>query len=109
MLTEKDILDRAGVTQVRLRVWVARGWLSPAQSEAGLSFTELDVARCNLIREFRDDLEIDSETLPVVLRLLDQIYGLRRELRNVTRAIEQQPTDVQARILKVVKAARRDD
>lgn len=106
MLTEKDVFDRVGVTEVRIRTWVERGWVSPAVSEAGYVYTEIDVARCNLIRELRDDLDIDGETVPVVLRLLDQIYDLRRDLRTVSKAIEQETTEVSARIFAQVKAAR---
>lgn len=105
MLTEQDVLQRVvGVTQVRLHAWVARGWICPKQSEVGHVYTELDVARCDLIRQFSDELEIDSETLPVVLKLLDQVYGLRRELRAVMRAVEEQPDDVRKHILTVHKS-----
>jgi chaperone modulatory protein CbpM len=109
MLTEQDVVQRVvNLTEVRLRTWVARGWLSPAHAEGRHVFTELDVARCNMIRQFRDDLEIDDETVPVVLSLLDQVYGLRRELRNVMRAIGSQPEDVRRQMLKAIKNQRED-
>lgn len=105
MLTEQDVLQRVvGVTEVRLRTWVARGWICPARSETGHVYTELDIARCDLIRQFRDELEIDGETVPVVLKLLDQVYGLRRELRTLTRAVEQQPDNVRIQILETLRS-----
>jgi len=109
MLTEKDVLLRvSGVTRVRLQAWVERGWLSPAQTDAGHVFSDLDIARCALICQMRDDLEFDSETVPVLLALLDQVYGLRRELRAILRAVEAQPVDVSSKILDVLNRSRNE-
>jgi chaperone modulatory protein CbpM len=100
MVPEHDALQRVvGVTEIRLRTWVSRGWVSPTQTETGYVYSELDIARCDLIRQLRDDLEIDRETVPVVLSLLDQVYGLRRELRALMRAVERQPESVRRQIL----------
>lgn len=106
MHPESEVIRQVpGVTIVRLRRWISRGWVSPAQSESGVLFTELDIARCRLIRELRDDLEIDNESLPVVLKLLDQVYDLRRELRTLTRAVDQQGAEVRRKILEAVRQA----
>ena len=108
MHSENDVIKQVpGVTSVRLRRWISRGWLSPASSERGIVYTELDIARCRLIREFRDDLEIDEETLPVVLKLIDQVYDLRRELRTLSRAVDQQPDNVRREIVKAVNRVRK--
>lgn len=107
MQSEREVLQQLpGVTRVRLQSWISRGWLSPANSDDGIVFTELDVARCRLIREFRDELEIDRETLPVVLKLMDQVYDLRRELRLLTNVVNQQPADVRRNICDMVNSLR---
>ncbi len=99
MLSEQEVVQRvSGVSLVRLRRWVARGWIVPSASAGTVIFTELDLARCELIRQFRDELEIEPETVPVVLSLLDQIHGLRRQLRNVMKAIDQEPEELRRRI-----------
>ena len=88
---EQDVVRQiAGVTETRLRAWVAEGWVSPARGQIGHVYTEIDIARCAMICQFEDELEIDRETMPVVLRLLDQIHGLRQELRTALQAIDQQ-------------------
>ena len=108
-LTEKHVLQRvSGVTAVRLKVWSERGWISPARSETGYVYTEIDVARCDLIRQFRDEMEIDSETVPVVLKLLDQVYSLRRELRMVTSAIKGLPEDAQRQVYEAIRNSHGD-
>ena len=59
-------------------------------------FDEVDIARVRLVCELRDDLGLDAEAIPVVLSLVDQLYGVRRELRALARAVEQQPDEVAA-------------
>lgn len=104
MVSEREVVQRIkGLTETRLRSWIARGWIVPLYDEPDYRFSELDIARCDLIRQFRDELDIDSETVPVVLSLLDQVYGLRRELRCVMRAIEQQPSDVRDQIMRTAR------
>ena len=53
-----------------------------AEAEA-LVFHEIDVERVRLILELRDRLAVDETALPVVLSLLDQVYALRRRLREL--------------------------
>ncbi|MEM8744140.1 MAG: chaperone modulator CbpM [Pseudomonadota bacterium] len=99
-LSEKEVLSRVtGITRIRLQTWVQRGWIMPAASSEGVRFSEVDVARCDLIRQLRDDMGVENESVEIVLSLLDQVYGLRRELRAVMRAVESQPQDIRAGIL----------
>lgn len=103
-IPESEVVKRVrGVNPKRLRLWTERGWIKPALGQTGYIYTEIDVARTDLIRQLRDDLDVERDSVPLFLSLLDQIYGLRRELRNVTRAIEQQPEEVRRRILAWLK------
>jgi len=43
-------------------------------------------------------MNVNEDAVPVVLSLLDQIYGLRREMRVMMEAICEQPKHVQMRI-----------
>ena len=63
-----------------VRRWVAEGLLRPEQGDV---FAEIDVERVRLILDLRDTLDVNEEALPVVFGLLDQIYALRRQLREV--------------------------
>jgi len=83
--------------------WVARGWVHVAgASPEEWMFAEIDVARVRLIRELRIDLEVDDNSLPVVLSLLDQVYDLRRALKAVARALDGQPADIRAAVLAAI-------
>jgi chaperone modulatory protein CbpM len=66
-------------------------WVRPDQDIGGFSFDDTDVARARLIQELRHELLIDEEALPVVLSLLDQVYALRRTLRQVAAAMQDLP------------------
>ncbi|MDB5315415.1 MAG: hypothetical protein JWO24_1259 [Rhodospirillales bacterium] len=65
-----------------VRRWVADGLIRPEQGEI---FAEIDVERVRLILDLRDTLDVNEEALPVVMGLLDQIYALRRQLRELGR------------------------
>lgn len=88
----------AHVSRRDLTVWIERRWVRPQHEPGGYRFTDMDVARVALIRDLRDDLALDEEAVPVVLSLLDQVYGLRHRLRWLGAAIAAQPPEVQEAI-----------
>jgi chaperone modulatory protein CbpM len=91
-----------GIEPRDLDFWIAERWVRPDGSEGAWLFREVDVARIHLIVELRRDLAIDDDHLPVVLRLVDQVYALRRRLRSLTDAVEAQPMEARAAILKLL-------
>lgn len=82
----------------RLHKWIRLGWVRPERREGAAFFHEVDVARVRLLNELEHTLEFDDDTLPLVLSLLDQIHGLRGQLRSLTRAVDEQPAHVRERI-----------
>lgn len=72
-----------------LRRWIEEGWVRPDEAPEGLVFQEIDVERVRLILDLRDDLAVEEESLPLVLSLLDQVYALRRRLRQAGLAPEE--------------------
>ena len=98
MLTERDLLTRVErLTVTRLRVWVAQGWIKPA-SAATQSYSEADLARAVLICNLEDELGFDEEDVPVLLNLIDQIHGLRADLKGLLDALEDLPPDLRATV-----------
>lgn len=99
ILTEAEIVARVETLTVeRLKGWVAVGLVRPASQEGRPVFAEIDVARVELLCALEDELEFDAETLPVLLSLVDQVHGLRRELRNLSAAVDAQPQAVRDEI-----------
>ena len=98
MLTERDIVARVQhVTVTRLRVLVRQGWIRPA-AKAEQAFSEADMARAALIRDLEDKLGFDEDQVPVLLNLIDQIHGLRAELKSMLVALEALPEEVRATV-----------
>jgi chaperone modulatory protein CbpM len=98
MLSEKDVVARVQhLTVTRFRVWVREGLIKPADEQAQ-GFSEADIARAELIRNLEDELGFVEEDVPVLLSLIDQIHGLRAELRGLLEALEDLPPDVRTTV-----------
>lgn len=83
--------------------WIARGWIEPqGSSAADWMFAEIDVARLRLIRDLRLRMELEADSLTLVLSLLDQVYSLRGALQAVMRALEDQPPAVRDAVLSAI-------
>jgi chaperone modulatory protein CbpM len=91
-----------GVEVHELEHWIGEAWVLPESGAAGYVFHEVDVARVRLIVEMRD-LALDEEAIPVVLRLLDQLYAVRRRLRAVNSAIDALPPELRAAVIAKIE------
>jgi len=78
-----------GLEREEVEHWIAQDWVRPAGNQDGWLFSEIDVARLRLIRELRHELRLEEDALPIVLRLLDQLYDARRRLRRLRDAVDQ--------------------
>lgn len=95
MIGEDDLLDIvSGLNRDELVGWVERGWVAPLRRDSRFFYREIDVARVRLIVDIRRELHIEEDAMPMLLSLVDQLYGLRRELRLVAEAIGEQPESV---------------
>lgn len=72
-----------------LRRWITEGYVRPGAAEGELQFQEIDVERVRLILELRDEMQVNEEALPLVLSLLDQLYALRRRMKRLGLAPEE--------------------
>lgn len=79
--------DRLPETEVRR--WIAAGWVRPELAAGEPVFLDIDVERVGLILDLRDTLEVNEAALPVVLSLVDQLYALRRRLRQLGVGLEE--------------------
>jgi chaperone modulatory protein CbpM len=80
MIDESEFMERAHVDRGTLEVWVREEWLIPSRAEAHIAFTEMDLARANLIHDLKVNMGVNDEGLGVILHLIDQMHGLRRAL-----------------------------
>lgn len=87
-----------------LTVWIERGWVRPELTGAAYHFSATDLARVRLIWELHYELDIHRDTLPTVLSLLDQVYGLRHQLRHLAAAVASQPAPVRDEIARALES-----
>jgi chaperone modulatory protein CbpM len=107
MKTLSEVVMVVGrVDRVELHGWIERGWVvperAPLDESAEPAFSELDVARVQLICDLRHDLAVEEETMPLVLSLLDQLYAMRRQMNALRGALQQQPDDVRQSLLNLL-------
>jgi chaperone modulatory protein CbpM len=89
MMTLEGVLGQvAGVGAEDVTRWVELRFVRPEGEAGAWVFREMDVARVRLIVELRDVLEVSEPALPTVLSLLDQVYDLRRRMRQLNEAME---------------------
>ncbi len=106
MLTERDVVARVQrLTVTRLRVFVTQGLIKPADETP--RYSEADIARAALICNLEDELGFDEDDVPVLLNLIDQIHGLRSELRGLIEAVEGLPPDMRATVRMRIEQRRR--
>lgn len=100
MATESEVVRHIqGITRRHLRLWVGRGWVTPIERAGNHNYSEIDIARLQLIRQLKIDMAVNNEAIPIVLSLIDQLHGLRYELRSLAQAVETQHDDIQRAIL----------
>ena len=101
----REFLVHARLEMEVLEAWIDAGWLLPCLEGDTQQFSEVDLARCQLICDLRRDLGINDEGIPVVLDLIDQVHGLRRTLRSLLSTIDAQPDATRRRIVADARAA----
>ncbi len=86
-LTIIDFCREAHLDRKTLDVWIEEEWIIP-QSMDDLTFSDVDLARAQLIRELMDDMGVNAEGVGIVLRLVDQVHGLRSVLAETIAALK---------------------
>jgi chaperone modulatory protein CbpM len=104
--SETEVVARVdGLTVARLRSFTAARCVRPELRDGRPTFGEPDLARLRLLCELAADFDLDEEAAALVLSLVDQIHGLRAELRALAEAIAAEPEEARRRIAEA--AARR--
>ena len=106
--TDRLVSQTDGLARDDLDRWVQNDWVRPHKVGEHLHFAEIDVARVVLIHELRRDLEVNDATIPIVLSLIDQLYDLRRNVRQLTEILQDAvPDDLRVRIMRELVARNR--
>jgi chaperone modulatory protein CbpM len=87
------ITQVSGVGRQDVERWITHGWVRPDGAPGQYVFHEIDVARVRLIRQLNQEMQVNEDALPVVLSLLDQVYALRRRMREIGDALGRTASD----------------
>ena len=107
-VTLQQLAAEVEISEGEITAWIEQQWVLPGEEAGRLLFDEADQARVRLIAELRGDLGINDEALPVVLRLLDQVYGLRQVLDQLRVAIAALPEDARGELEALLREAPED-
>lgn len=105
MMTADELLGTISTLQrADLERWISEELVAPRQHQAAWLFSDMECARVRLICTLTYELDIDSDTLPIMLSLLDQLYDTRQRLFSLTAAVAAQDETVQAAIIAAATA-----
>jgi chaperone modulatory protein CbpM len=105
--SEEDVVSTvARLTRKQLIAFVEAEIIVPLHSDTGPVYRHFDIARIELLCELSDQFDLQDDALGMVISLVDQLHGVRAELRSVLEAVEREKADVRRRIGDVVYQAR---
>jgi chaperone modulatory protein CbpM len=106
-LTEEELIESiTRLTSDRLTEYLAAEIVIPEQSDQGVVYHSIDVARLELACELHEQYDMEADALSMMISLIDQMHGLRAELREVLNAVEAQPEPVRQNLIEVIGTAR---
>jgi len=106
-LTEEQLIATiTRLTSDRLTEYLAAEIVIPEQSEQGMVYHSIDVARLELACELHEQYDMEADALSMMISLIDQMHGLRAELREVLNAVAAQPEPVRQQLIEVIGTAR---
>ncbi|MBO9433999.1 hypothetical protein J7394_07270 [Ruegeria sp. R13_0] len=106
-LTEEELIETiTRLTSDRLTEYLAAEIVIPEQSDQGVVYHSIDVARLELACELHEQYDMEADALSMMISLIDQMHGLRAELREVLNAVEAQPDPVRQQLIEVIGTAR---
>lgn len=86
------------LTVTRLRSLVAADCVRPVEERGETTFTEADLARLELLLDLSESYDFDEDALSLVMGLVEKLHGMRRELRALSRALDEEHEEARARI-----------
>ncbi|WP_299358754.1 hypothetical protein [uncultured Paracoccus sp.] len=106
-MTRAEILEALPeLTDSELAALIRSGVVRPVQSARGPLFRDLDIARLQLILELEDCYDLDRDGLALVMSLIDQLNGLRGDMRAMLQAVASEAPETRARLRQVIRETR---
>lgn len=94
------------LTEPELRRYIRAGVIRTITSTEGPVFRDIDIARLGVLVELTQGYALDDEALGLVMSLLDQLNGLRADMRAILDAIAQEPPETRLRLGRAISDGR---
>ena len=88
IMNKQEFLTCSGLQVQTLEFWLEQRWLVPQETSAGMTFSDMDVARARLIEDLKSGFGVNDEGVDVILHLVDQLHGMRRALAQLHKDIQ---------------------
>lgn len=105
MMNSKQLVASiAALRDEDLEIWIGKALIRPTEERDTPVFGAAECARVQLICTLYYDMDIETDTLPIVLDLIDQLHEARYRLRALGDAVFSQDEKIRRAILETVKA-----
>lgn len=94
------------LTTDQLDRYIRAGVVQPVHSPEGPVFRDIDLARLSLLVDLADGYHLDDEALGLVMSLLDQLHGLRGDMRAILDAVAHEPPETRVRLSRTIQEVR---
>ena len=110
MITLEEMLEVLNHRPDRttLEVYISRAWVRPAGRKRAWRFEAIDIERVRLVYSLHHEMNLGEDAMDIVLHLLDQVYGLREQMRRLHYALERQPETVRGEVTRLLKEAEKE-
>ena len=86
-----------------LETWIHAALVAPREDTGAPVFDEMECARVRLICTLHYDMDIEVDTLPIIMNLIDQLNETRHQLHRLSNAVLAQDEDIRSAVLSVMK------
>lgn len=85
-----------------LQFWIHEELVRPSEYQGTFMFDDVECARVQLICTLHYDMDVETNTLPIVMDLIDEVHQHRRQLRKLGNAVLAQDTEVRTSVLTLL-------
>ncbi|MCZ4279353.1 hypothetical protein O4H49_01105 [Kiloniella laminariae] len=98
-----EIVDDLNISGSELSEWIEHNWVLPTQEDGTILFTDDDESRVRLLNEMINEIGVNYEAMPIILRSMDQVYNLRTLLGHLATAIQALPAESRQELEEIIR------
>ena len=103
----EDLLLKIAALQRRdIESWMRDGLIKAEKHEGTQVFSDAECARVQLVCTLHYDLDIELNSMQVIMSLIDQLHDTREHLQSLSGAVLAQDKTVQSSILRSIETRR---